>query len=444
MHAASRILRPMPSPIFLAPTRGCDSLAPGQGTDMATTIRDARHSNARLTWIVVLIALSVLLNYVDRGAIGVAAPLMKDELQLSATGFGIAVSAFFWVYAPACLLVGWLCDRFCVYRVFAIGVALWAISTALTGFVGGLASLVLLRLFLGLGESIAFPGSSKIFAAEIPAPRRGIANASVSAAIAFGPAVGVLAGGAILGEWGWRPVFWIFGLGTLLWLLPWQVASVPLRAQSVAAPPAARVPLPRLLRIGVLWKMGTVHFLSNYGFYFLLAWLPLYLVKTEGYSIAQMTALTTLSFTTQGVVALAAGWLSDRMVARGAAEGELRRRLMILGHVATAVAIAGIGVADGFPALAVWLALAGVGTGLIATNLFAIGQIFAGPRAAGSWIGAQNALGNVSGIVGPIVTGLIVDHLGGYTYAFASAAALAALGALLWWKYVPDIRPVTL
>ena len=70
---------------------------------MATTIGGTRHSNARLTWIVILIALSVLLNYVDRGAIGVAAPLMKEELKLSATGFGIAVSAFFWVYAPACL-----------------------------------------------------------------------------------------------------------------------------------------------------------------------------------------------------------------------------------------------------------------------------------------------------------------------------------------------------
>jgi len=411
---------------------------------MATANGDTRHSPVRLTWIVVLIALSVLLNYVDRGAIGVAAPLMKEELKLSATGFGFAVSAFFWVYAPACLFVGWLCDRFCVYRVFAIGVAIWAISTALTGFVGGLASLILLRLFLGLGESIAFPGSSKIFAAEVPAERRGIANASVSAALAFGPAVGVLFGGAILGEWGWRPVFWIFGLGTLLWLIPWQIASAPLRAKRIAAPAGERVSLTRLLAIATLWKMGAVHFLSNYGFYFLLAWLPLYLVNTEGYSIPEMTALTTLGFTTQGVVALGAGWLSDRMVARGAEEGELRRKLMIAGHLSTAAAIAGIGASDNVFALAAWLALAGVGTGLIATNLFAIGQIFAGPRAAGSWIGVQNALGDVSGIVGPIVTGLIIDYLGGYGWAFASAAALGALGAVLWWKLIPEIRAADL
>lgn len=409
---------------------------------MATQSTSGRVDGARLSWVVGLIALSVLLNYVDRGAIGVAAPLMKHELQLSATGFGLAVSAFFWVYAPACLLVGWLCDRFCVYRIFAAGVAIWALSTALTGFVGGLVSLIVLRLFLGLGESIAFPGSTKIFAAEVPAERRGIANAVVAAALAFGPAVGVLAGGAILGEWGWRPVFWVFGAVTLLWLVPWMIASAPLRAKGLAAPAAERVAIGRLLALPTLWKMGIVHFLSNYGFYFLLAWLPLYLVNTRGYSIGEMTALTTLSFATQGAVALAGGWMSDHRVANGADEGEVRRRLMIAGQLALGVAIGGIAVADGYAMLGLWLAVAGFGTGLLATNLFAVGQIFAGPRAAGSWMGVQNALGNISGIIGPIVTGLIVDYLGGYGYAFASAAGLSLLGALLWWKMIPEIRPL--
>lgn len=411
---------------------------------MATQSIEGRADGKRVTWVVALIALSVLLNYVDRGAIGVAAPLMKEELGLSATGFGLAVSAFFWVYAPACLFVGWLCDRFCVYRVFALGVAVWAISTALTGFAGGLISLIVLRLFLGLGESIAFPGSSKIFAAEVPVERRGIANASVSAAIAFGPAIGVLTGGAILGEWGWRPVFWIFGAVTLLWLIPWQFAAAPMRARAQTVPASERVSIRRLLRVPALWKMSVVHFLSNYGFYFLLAWLPLYLVNTRGYSIGEMTALTTLSFTAQGIVALVGGWLSDRMVARGANEGEVRRWLMIAGQIAIGTATAGIAVADGFAALAAWLAVAGFGAGLIATNLFAIGQIFAGPRAAGSWIGVQNALGNISGIVGPIITGLIFDYLGGYGYAFATAAALSLLGALLWWKLIPEIRTLDL
>lgn len=409
---------------------------------MAPATGTARASNARLGWIVGLLALSVLLNYVDRGAIGVAAPLMMAELELSATGFGIAVSAFFWVYAPLCMVVGWLCDRFCVYRLFAAGIALWALATLLMGFVQGLALLIVLRLLLGLGESIAFPGSSKIFAAEVPAERRGSANALIGAALAFGPAVGALAGGLILQDFGWRPIFWIFGLVTLLWLVPWHFASAPLRSKSMTTPVIDPVPLGRLLRLPALWLMGAAHFMSNYGFYFLLAWLPLYLTKTLGYSIAEMTLLTTLSFIAQGVAALVAGRLSDRAVARGRDEAALRRTTMIAAHAVVAAAIAGVWFAQGAWQLGACLVLAGIGSGFVSVNLYAVAQMFSGARAAGGWVGTQNALGNGAGIVGPIITGVIVDGLGSYGWAFAIAALVAGSGALWWHWVVPPIRQI--
>lgn len=401
-----------------------------------------RASDARIAAVVGLLGVSVLLNYVDRGAIGVAAPLMKQELNLSATGFGIAVSAFFWVYAPLCLVVGWLCDRFCVYRLFALGVALWAVATVLTGFVGGLAVLIILRLVLGLGESIAFPGSSKIFAAEVPAAHRGSANAVVAAALAFGPAVGTMAGGLILASSGWRPVFWIFGALTLLWLLPWQAVSAPLRDKALRTQASEAYPLARIASHRAVWLMGVGHFATNYGFYFLLTWLPLYLVKSRGYSIEEMTLLTTIGFAVQGVTALVMGRVSDRWVAAGHDEGRVRRRLMVAGQAIAALALATVYFANDAFQLGLVLAVAGVASGLTSTNLFAIGQIFAGPRAAGGWIGLQNAIGNAAGIVGPIATGLIVDHLGGYGYAFALTALVPALGALWWARVVPPIRQV--
>ena len=123
--------------------------------------------------LVILLGAAVFLNYVDRGAIAVAAPLMKGELGLSATEFGTAVSAFFWIYAPVQLVVGWLCDRFSVYRLMAWGVILWAASTLLMGFVGGFVSLLVLRVMLGVGESIVFPGSGKIIARHVPPEGRG-------------------------------------------------------------------------------------------------------------------------------------------------------------------------------------------------------------------------------------------------------------------------------
>ncbi|TNE32833.1 MAG: MFS transporter [Alphaproteobacteria bacterium] len=410
---------------------------------MASIARDAAKPPRAVFWLVVLIGLSVLLNYVDRGAIGVAAPLMKSELGLSATGFGVAVSAFFWVYAPMNLAVGWLCDRFCVYRIFAAGVAIWALSTFLTGFIGGIAMLLVFRLFLGLGEAIAFPGSSKIFAAEVPAAHRGMANAVVGAALAFGPAVGTLAGGVILGLAGWREIFWIFGAVTLLWLIPWHFASRPFRSESLTQAIVAPIPIRRLLRIPALWLMSAAHFMSNYGFYFLLAWLPLFLVETRGYSIAEMTVLASTGLVAQGFSALISGRISDILVVRGVNEATLRRWIMALGQLMLGLSIGGVFLADGADVLLFWLVLGGIGTGVVSVNIFAVAQMFGGPKATGGWVGVQNTLGNTAGIVGPVITGLIIDRLGGYEWAFIVAAGVTLLGAFWWLFVVPPIREVS-
>ncbi len=393
-----------------------------------TTIAKTRTS---IILLVAMLAASILLNYIDRGAVGISAPLMTAELGLTATQFGIAVSAFFWVYAPIQLLVGWLCDRFCVYRVFALGLIVWALSTIATAFVGGFAMLLALRLLLGLGESIAFPGSAKIIAAEVPTTQRGLANAMIAAALAFGPALGTFAGGTILDLHGWRAVFLCFGLVTLLWLLPWHFVSRPFRAATMTN---ATKP-PRVLGLSrkpQLWWSSGAHFCSNYAFYFLLAWLPLYLTKNRGMSIADMTAMTTAVFVAQGVAALSLGWLSDHLVRGGADEGRVRRYLMLFAQIGIAIAILGAARAETNTSLFAWLIIGGIAIGVSATNIFAVAQIFAGSRAAGSWTGVQNAFGNTSGIVGPIVTGMIIDQTGSYLAAFALAAGVAAVGAAIW------------
>lgn len=392
--------------------------------------------------LVLLLTAAVMLNYMDRGTIAVAAPLMKQELGLSATGFGIAVSAFFWVYAPIQLLIGWLCDRVCVYRLFGASLALWAISTALMGLVGGVVALVVLRVLLGLGESIAFPGSSKIIARHVPDARRGIANASVASAIALGPALGTLLGGALMVSFGWRAMFVALGLLTLLWLVPWQIVIRPLTREGFAAVRHAPFPVSRLLRTRALWTMSIGHFLSNYGFYILVAWLPLYLVKSRGYSIEIMTLLTTATYLSQAASALLWGWLSDRWVARGTPEATVRKAILALGQVGAGLAILGILYSAGTASLTIWLVLFGAGVAAISSNVFAVGQIFAGPQASGSWLGVQNCLGNFSGIVGPVVTGILIDSTGTYDAAFILAAVITTAGGLWWWLAVPPMVPL--
>jgi MFS family permease len=403
----------------------------------------AERAGSRITnALIFLLGASVFLNYVDRGAIAVGAPLMKGELELSATAFGIAVSAFFWVYAPIQLFAGWLCDRFSVYRMMAIGIAVWAASTLMMGFAGGFLSLLVLRIMLGVGESISFPGSSKIIARHVPPERRGVANAVVATGLALGPAAGTLAGGLILGHWGWRAIFLLFGLLTLLWLLPWRqtVRALPTTGHHDAG---AKVPIGALMSKWPLWSMSIVHSLGNWCFYFLLAWLPLFLTKSRGFSIGEMTLLATLGYAVQGVCALAYGHASDWWTRSGRSEATCRRSMMIVSQLVSAVAILGLAFAHSALAVGALLCLAGAATASLSLNLYAIAQMFAGPRAAGTWVGFQNSMGNLSGIVMPIVTGILVQHAG-YDSAFILTAAVALLGAFWWTFLIPAIEQVKL
>ena len=406
---------------------------------MATAAVD--RSSRTASALVFLLGTAVFLNYVDRGAIGIAAPLMKSELHLSEEAYGVAFSAFFWIYAPVQLFVGWLCDRFSVYKLMAAGILLWAGSTLLMGFVGGFASLLVLRIMLGLGESISFPGSSKIIARHVPPERRGMANAAVAAGIALGPAAGTLAGGIILGHWGWRTIFVAFGIVTLLWLLPWRETVRPLSQTSDDE--SARVPVGPLLSKWPLWSMSIVHSLGNYCFYFLLAWLPLFLTKSRGFSIGEMTLLATLGYGAQGVCALSFGHFSDWWTRSGRSEALCRRTMMVVSQLLAAAALFGLAFAHSAIAIGFLLCIAGAASAALSLNLYAVAQMFAGQRASGTWVGVQNSLGNLSGIFGPIVSGIVV-HRAGYDNAFILTAAIAAVGAAWWLWAVPQIEPVTL
>lgn len=391
------------------------------------------------TPLVLMLVAAVFINYVDRGMIAVAAPLIKDEMALTATQFGIAVSAFFWIYGPAQLLVGWMVDRFNTERLLAGGVALWGGATAATALVGGLAPLVALRMLLGLGESVAFPASSKLIARDVPAAHRGSANAGIGAALAFGPAFGTLAGGLLMAAYGWRAMFALFGVATLLWLIPWR--------RFMGQPAATRdtgpeLPFATILSRPTLWAQCAGHFTSNYGFYFLLSWLPLYLTKVRGFTLAEMASIAALTFAVQGVSALVSGWSTDRIIARGGSAPIVRKAMMVIGHVVAATGTLAIVLVETRGATIAWLLVTGAAIGINSVGVYLIGQTFAGPRAAGRWIGVQNFIGNFSGIIGPIVTGMMIDASGGYLGAFALAAAISAVGAICWGLILPRIEPI--
>ena len=410
---------------------------------MSTTALDAggRRSASSSAFLVGLLGVAILLSYVDRGLLAVSGPLLKTELGLTATEFGLAVSAFFWIYAPGQLVGGWLVDRFDAKRLFGGGVALWGVATALMGAVGGLFSLVALRAVLGFGQSFCFTGSSKLIAHHCRAEGRGGANGVVMCGIGFGQMVGAGAGGMIMALLGWRAMCVFFGLLTLVWLIPWLRMRLS-QHNAGTGTQVAPVPLVAVLRRRALWGSAAAHFCNNYGFYFVITWLPLYLVGERGMSIVWMATVTAAIYGIQALSALLGGWVSDRLVVNGRHEGDVRKALQVLANMIKAGAIVASAMVWSEAAMIFWLSVAAATMGVTNSQNFAVAQIFSGPRAAGRWVGIQNFGGNCAGILGPVITGLIVDASDSYTVAFVVAGAITLGGALFWGLVVPRVEPV--
>lgn len=384
--------------------------------------------------VVFLLAVAMFINYVDRGNLATAAPLIKDELHLSASQLGLLLSVFYWTYVPGQIVAGWLSEKINPYRAYALGLAVWSLSTALTGLASSFALLIALRLLLGLGESAAFPCSSKLIAQHLPAHKLGMANGMVSTGLSLGPAFGTFVGGLLIAQTGWRPLFLVFGLASLLWLWPWLTATRQLSIED-DQPKEAAAPLFReIMARREAWGAGLGHFCNNYAFYFVISWLPLYLVKTRGFTVSEMAALGGAIYVIYAASSMATGYFSDRWMAAGGSSNRVRKTVVLSGHALTAAAMAGCMMGDAKVAIAS-LFLAAVAFGLISPTLYSIGQTLAGPRAGGKWVAFQNCVGNVAGIVAPVVTGAIVDRTGQFTWAFAGAG-VAALGGLVSWSVI--------
>jgi len=380
--------------------------------------------------MLVLLALSLFINYIDRGNLSIAAPLLKHELGLTATQLGILLSSFFWTYALLQMASGWLVDRFDVGWVIAGGYFLWSAATSITGILHGFAALIAVRLAVGAGESVAFPSYCKILARHFPEAKRGYANAMIMVGFGCGPAVGALLGGTLMARFGWRPFFILLGVISLLWLPPW----LRWRPREVPGVTTSLLPAPsvsQVLRQRSFWGTCAGLFCGNYVLYFLLTWLPSYLVQERHLSLQRMGWTAGVAYLLTAIAAMVAGLISDRQIVAGQTLTRVRKTFTAAGMAVLAVFLIGCVVA-GPRVSVVMLMLASIAYGAYTSNLWATTQTLAGPQAAGRWTGFQNFVGNLSGILAPAITGFVVDRTGHFFAAFAITAVVAVLGSLSW------------
>ena len=392
------------------------------------------------TRVVALLALAAFINYVDRGNLATAGPLIRDQFELSNTQLGVLLSAFFWTYVPAQLPAGWLAERLDARGVLAVGLGIWGAATALTGLASGFLMLLILRVMLGLGESVMYPASFKILAREALETQRGRANGLLAAGQLCGPAFGTLAGGLLMAWLGWRVVFVVFGCASVLWLWPWlktpRTATVQRLLDTRDCPSIAMI-----LSRRELWGSCLGHFCQAYALYLVLSWLPMYLVKERGFSLPAMAQIGAGVYALSALASVLTGWVSDRWLTAGASTNRVRMTGLLTGLAGIVVCMSICALAS--PLVSV-LAMVGCGIclGIVTPAVFATVQTLAGREAAARWQGMQGFFANSAGIIAPVITGVVVDRTGAFSAGFLIAAVLAVVGMIAYGLIVRRIEPI--
>ena len=392
-------------------------------------------------WLVLLLALAMFINYADRGSLAVAAPVLSHDLAIDPRALGVLLSSFFWSYALVQPLSGAVVQRWPVRWVLPAGLLAWSAATMACGMATGFGSLLMLRLAIGIGESVIFPANARLLAEHAAEHQRGRANAAISIGLFLGPVAGTLVGGLVLARYGWRPVFWVIGAASLLWLPLWFATRLPTGDGAGRAEPL-RVPgWGEILSQRGLWGIAIGQFCYAYPTYLLLTWLPTFLVSSEHYSLQRMAVVGAAIPVGQALGSAFSGVMSDRLIA-GGRDGAVVRKAFLMGGMAGCGAMFVGATLASHDTVVIWLAATAVFCGVISPLNFGDGQTLAGPAAAGRWMGTQNLIGNMSGVAAPMITGLVVAQTGSFRIAFLIPALLSLIGLVAYGPLTGPIREV--
>jgi ACS family D-galactonate transporter-like MFS transporter len=403
---------------------------------------------SRLRWTIVgLLCAGMMIAYFDRVnlSVAIADHQFKSDFELSDRDRGLLNSAFFWSYMLLQIPAGWVVDRYGTRMPYALGFLMWSVVSAASAFANSIRQLFALRLLLGVGESVITPAGMRWMRFHCAEQQRGLAVGLYMAAAKFGPALGTPLAAWLIHLYGWRPMFLILGLGCLLWLIPWlalvkEDASAPSPTQAKAEKPAGPS-LGRLLLSPVIFGTVIGTFCYMYFVYFCMTWLPAYLVEARGLSLTSSGAYTAFTFSGMAVVAIAAGWLADRMIQRGGNPVRVRKGFVIAGFLLAGTEV--IGAVSESSSVALFFAIFSLsGLGLVTANYWALTQTLMPGAAVGRIVGVQNCAANLPGIVAPLLTGWLKETTGSYEAPMHAIWIFLLLGVaaylfLVREKYVP-------
>ncbi|RAS82760.1 MFS transporter [Priestia endophytica] len=400
--------------------------------------------------IILFLFLAGVINYLDRSALSVAAPYIQSDLSLTPTEMGIIFSSFSVGYAIFNFIGGIAADRYGAKLTLFVAMIVWSLFSGALALVIGFASMVIIRVLFGMGEGPLTTTTSKMINNWFPPSNR----ATVMGLAASGTPLGGAISGPIVGfiaiTYGWRISFLIIMVIGFIWSICWLkfVKEKPENSTEKIKTENKKVERETNLKLTFYLKQKTVLFTAfaffayNYILFFFLTWFPSFLVDARGLSIQQMSIVTVIPWVL-GFAGLALGGLvSDFFYKKFFKKGVLFSRKLVL---VTCLFLSAVCI--GFAGLVTTTASAVTLVAFSVFFLYLTGSIYwaivndvVDKNNIGSVGGFMHFLANTAGIIGPTLTGFLVDKSGTYTAAFLLAGGLSVVASLAVIRFV---RPIT-
>ncbi|MGG1575087.1 MFS transporter [Fictibacillus sp. NRS-1165] len=399
--------------------------------------------------IIIMLFVAGVINYLDRSALSIAAPFIQDDLTLSATQMGLIFSSFSVGYAIFNFLGGMASDRYGAKLTLFVAMVVWSLFSGAIALAVGFVSLMVIRVLFGMGEGPLSATINKMVNNWFPPTQRASAIGVTNSGTPLGGAISGPIVGMIAVAFSWKVSFILIMIIGLVWAVCWFkfVKEKPAKpmgeapAVKVDVAPQEKIPLTFYLKQKTVLFTAFAFFAYNYILFFFLTWFPSYLVKERGLSVESMSVITVIPWILGFIGLAAGGFVSDYVFKKAAKKGVLfsRKVVLVTCLLASAICIGVAGLVTTTVSAVILVALSVFFLYLTGAIYWAIVQDVVDQNNVGSVGGFMHFLANTAGIIGPALTGFIVDKTGTFSGAFLLAGGLAVFASLAVIRFV---RPI--
>ncbi len=362
--------------------------------------------------MIALAFFATLINYMDRQALSVAAPVMRLEFHLSNVGYARILFAFLLAYTIMNGASGLLIDRLGTRIGYGLFVGWWSVCALLHTLSQGALSLGIFRFLIGMGEAGNWPGAAKVVAEWFPAEERSFASGIFNSGSSVGAIIAPPIIAVLLLRFGWRSGFIVVGGLGLVWLVVWvRMYRSPVR---ISAGPALAAPLRlrELMNSRFVWSFMFSKVFMDPVWYFYVFWFPEYLNHSRHFNITAIGRYAWIPFFVAGLGSVGGGLISKTLMSHGMPVTAARKSAVSIAALMMMMAIPAVLVSDASYSIAlVSIAMAGYTAGL--ANMLAMPADVFPPQAVASVYGLASMGSGFGGMIFALITGWLVDH---YSY----------------------------